>query len=113
MRAKQKSAESTELGEIIRSLVDQQGGGHNEAIVADIVENALKLLKDVKHTGDAKVIQTALRELRYAFRLFAPYAETRTYVKGDSYHVPEGVVHSAVIPKGCIAMDYFADPTRY
>jgi quercetin dioxygenase-like cupin family protein len=39
--------------------------------------------------------------------------ETRTYVKGDSYNVPEGVNHSAVIPKGCIAMDYFADPTRY
>ena len=39
--------------------------------------------------------------------------ETRTYVKGDSYNVPEGVNHSAVIPKGCIAMDYFGDPTRY
>ena len=39
--------------------------------------------------------------------------ETRTYVKGDSYNVPEGVTHSAVIPNGCVAMDYFADPNRY
>ena len=39
--------------------------------------------------------------------------DTRTYVKGDSYHVPEGVTHSARIPYGCLAMDYFADPERY
>ena len=31
----------------------------------------------MKDTGDVRVIQTALRELRYAFRLFAPYARVR------------------------------------
>lgn len=61
----------------IRALISAQGGGHNEGIVADIITNALKLLKDVEHTGDMRVIQTTVRELRYAFRLFAPYAETR------------------------------------
>ena len=39
--------------------------------------------------------------------------DTRTYVKGDTYAVPEGVTHSARIPYGCIAMDYFSDPSRY
>ncbi len=51
-----------------------KGGGHNENEVADIIENALKLLTDVQDTGDVRIIQTALRELRYAFRLFEPYA---------------------------------------
>jgi uncharacterized protein (TIGR00730 family) len=37
----------------------------------------LKLLTDVKDTGDVRVIQTSLRELRYAFRIFAPYANKR------------------------------------
>ncbi len=37
----------------------------------------LKLLADVRDRGDVRVIQTALRELRYAFKLFAPYAQTR------------------------------------
>ena len=46
-------------------------------LVEDIIANALKLLKDVKDRGDARVIRTAVRELRYAFRLFAPYRETR------------------------------------
>jgi uncharacterized protein (TIGR00730 family) len=61
----------------IQELIDYKGGGHNEESVADIIENALKLLKDVEDSGDVRVIQTALRELRYAFKLFAPYAHVR------------------------------------
>jgi uncharacterized protein (TIGR00730 family) len=61
----------------IKELIDHVGGGHNEENVADIIENALKLLKHVQDRGDVRVIQTALRELRYAFRLFAPYANVR------------------------------------
>src|SRR5450755_2768625 len=61
----------------IEELIKFKGGGHNEGEVADIIENALKLLTDVKDSGDVRVIQTAIRELRYAFRLFAPYAGTR------------------------------------
>ncbi len=66
-----------ELERRIKGLIDYKGGGHNEESVADIIENALKLLKDVKDSGDVRVIQTALRELRYAFKLFAPYAHVR------------------------------------
>ena len=72
-----KPAADLELQRRIQELIAFKGGGHNEAQVADIIENALKLLADVKDTGDARVIQTALRELRYAFRLFAPYARVR------------------------------------
>jgi uncharacterized protein (TIGR00730 family) len=66
-----------ELRKRIRELIQLKGGGHNEDLVADVVESALKLLHDVEDRGDVRVIQTALRELRYAFRLFAPYAQTR------------------------------------
>lgn len=61
----------------IQELIDYKGGGFNQENVADIIESALKLLSDVEDTGDVRVIQTAVRELRYAFRLFAPYAHTR------------------------------------
>ena len=57
----------------IQELIQPKGGGHNEAEVADIIENALKILTDVEDKGDVRVIQTAVRELRYAFRVFAPY----------------------------------------
>ena len=66
-----------ELQRRIQDLIEYKGGGFNQENVADIIENALKLLHDVKDAGDVRVIQTALRELRYAFRLFAPYARTR------------------------------------
>jgi uncharacterized protein (TIGR00730 family) len=66
-----------ELQKRIEGLIRFKGGGHNETEVADIIENALKLLTDVKDTGDVRVIQTAIRELRYSFRLFAPYAGKR------------------------------------
>jgi len=66
-----------ELKRRIQELIAFRGGGYNEDSVADIIENALKLLKDVEDSGDVRVIQTATRELRYAFRLFAPFAQVR------------------------------------
>ena len=66
-----------ELRRRIQDLIACRGDGHNPELVADIIENALKLLTDVEDRGDVRVIQTALRELRYAFRLFAPYADRR------------------------------------
>src|SRR5512140_2127603 len=66
-----------ELRRRVLELIAFKGGGHNEENVADIIENALKLLSDVRDTGDVRVIQTALRELRYAFKLFAPYSAVR------------------------------------
>jgi uncharacterized protein (TIGR00730 family) len=73
----EKPPVDVELKRRIQDLIDYKGGGYNQDHVADIIESALKLLTDVKDTGDVRVIQTAIRELRYAFKLFAPYAETR------------------------------------
>jgi uncharacterized protein (TIGR00730 family) len=74
---KPKVAADPELQKRIQELIQYKGGGYNEGDVADIVENALKLLTDVKDTGDVRIIKNALRELRYAFRLFAPYLGRR------------------------------------
>jgi uncharacterized protein (TIGR00730 family) len=72
-----KTATDPELQRRIRELIAFKGGGFNEESVADIIESALKILRDVEHSGDVRVIRTAIRELRYAFRLFAPYAGIR------------------------------------
>ena len=61
----------------VDELISYFGGGFNEDLVEDIVVTALKLLKDVEHRGDVRVIQTAVRELRYAFKMFAPYVDKR------------------------------------
>jgi uncharacterized protein (TIGR00730 family) len=77
MMKPEKPPVDPELRRRVDELIQFKGGGCNEESVADIIENALKLLKDVEHRGDVRVIQTALRELRYAFKLFAPYAQAR------------------------------------
>jgi len=66
-----------ELKRRIQELIAYKGGGNNPDLVSDIIDNALKLLTDVSVRGDARVIQTAVRELRYAFKLFEPHAGTR------------------------------------
>lgn len=38
---------------------------------------------------------------------------TNTYVKGDNYHIPEGVKHSGRIHAGLKVMDHFDQPDRY
>lgn len=72
-----RDSSDPELKSKIQELIDWKGGGANPGLVADIIENALKLLSDVPARGDVRVIQTALRELRYAFKLFAPHAHIR------------------------------------
>ncbi|MFW9849137.1 MAG: cupin domain-containing protein [Candidatus Thorarchaeota archaeon] len=39
--------------------------------------------------------------------------EARVYKKGDSYHIPDGVEHSAVFRTFVRVMDCFADVDRY
>ncbi|MCX6924397.1 MAG: LOG family protein [Verrucomicrobia bacterium] len=77
MKKAPKPPADNELQRRIQGLIAFRGGGQNEESVADIIENALKLLKDVQDSGDVRVIRTSVRELRYAFKLFAPYAQVR------------------------------------
>jgi quercetin dioxygenase-like cupin family protein len=39
--------------------------------------------------------------------------ETTTYRRGDTYFVPDGVEHAAVISPGYVGIDVFADAARY
>jgi len=73
----EKPPADPELRRRVQELIAYKGNGHNADLVADIIESALKLLTDVEARGDVRVIQTAIRELRYAFKLFAPHAGVR------------------------------------
>jgi uncharacterized protein (TIGR00730 family) len=48
-----------------------------EQLVREMVETSLKLLRDGARLGDVKLLNSALRELRYAFKVFAPYSRVR------------------------------------
>ena len=61
----------------IQELIDLKGGGANPDLVEEIIQNALKMLRDVPDRGDARVMAIAIKELRLAYKLFGPYAEKR------------------------------------
>jgi uncharacterized protein (TIGR00730 family) len=48
-----------------------------EQLVQQIKETADKLIRDQTNRGDVKLLATALKELRYAFKVFAPYRHRR------------------------------------
>src|SRR5713226_6571469 len=88
MERVEKPPSDPELKRRIQELINYKGDGHNTDLVADIIENALKIYTDVQGRGDVRVIQTAVRELRYAFKLFAPHAHVRKVTMFGSARTP-------------------------
>src|SRR5882762_7883636 len=64
-----------------------QPGGIDE-LVQQIKDTADKLLRDKANRGDVKLLSTALRELRYAFKVFAPYRGRRKVTVFGSARTP-------------------------
>src|ERR1051326_22991 len=60
IRAVEKPPVDVELKRRIQELIDYKGGGYNQENVADIIENALKLLSDVKDTGEGRGFKSHL-----------------------------------------------------
>jgi uncharacterized protein (TIGR00730 family) len=48
-----------------------------EQLVQQLKETADKLIRDQANRGDVKLLSTAVKELRYAFKVFAPYRMRR------------------------------------
>jgi uncharacterized protein (TIGR00730 family) len=58
-------------------------------LVAEIIANALKLLRDQTNRGDVKLINKSFKELRYALKIFAPYRDVRKVSIFGSARTPE------------------------
>jgi hypothetical protein len=71
---------SADLGKVHR-LADQLIESLNDVpdgdMVAEIVANALKFLRDNTNRGDIKLVNKSFKELRYALKIFAPYRDVR------------------------------------
>ncbi len=52
-------------------------GSANEELVAEMMQTFLKLAGDGASRGDLKILNRTLKELRYAFKVFAPYRSVR------------------------------------
>ncbi|KAF0245598.1 MAG: Rossmann fold nucleotide-binding [Planctomycetota bacterium] len=49
----------------------------NADLVRELIVTALRLADDSAERGDVKIVSSALKELRYAFKTFAPWKEVR------------------------------------
>ena len=62
------------LEELVRDAVDARDDhDHDEDIIAEMLVSGLKLLRDNTDRGDLKLVNAALKELRYAFLIFSRY----------------------------------------
>lgn len=59
-----------------------------EQLVQQIKETADKLIRDQANRGDVKLLSTALKELRYSFKIFAPYRHRRKVTVFGSAWLP-------------------------
>ncbi|MEZ5371889.1 MAG: TIGR00730 family Rossman fold protein [Microthrixaceae bacterium] len=64
-----------ELDESIDSLVQQADLDDNHDLYTEIITSALRMGRERAKRGDVKIVNSALKELRNAFGVFAPYAD--------------------------------------
>ena len=65
------------LAEHMPALDDDAALSREQRYVREAMETLVKLLRDGARLGDVKLLNAALRELRYAFKVFAPYRGVR------------------------------------
>lgn len=86
---------------LIEQLIQQHGGSDNADLVEDIIETALRLADDKADRLDVKVINSALKELRYASKIFAPFRDQRKVtVFGSARTKPESPEYQQAVAFG-------------
>ena len=61
----------------VRQLVADWGAEKSPELIEELIATALKMARDKMGTGDLKLMNRALKELRYAAKVFAPYRDVR------------------------------------
>ena len=65
------------LDERVVELVDSLGRISDADLIFEMIVSALRLASEPANRGDLKVANAALKEMRHAFNVFAPYRSTR------------------------------------
>lgn len=67
---------------------DTETQSARETYARELIETAVKLLRDDTETGELKLLNAAIRELRYALKVFAPYRGVRKVACFGSARTP-------------------------
>jgi uncharacterized protein (TIGR00730 family) len=107
--SKPRSIGDPAFDERIRELVDAWGCTRSADLVQEMIVTALKMGRDNITVADLKLFNRALRELRYAARIFAPYtAYKKVVVFGSARTAPSDPAFTAAeeFARKMVAHDY-------
>ena len=85
----------------IKQLIEDWGCGKSGELIQEMVVTALKMGHDNLGVADLKLFSRSLKELRYAARVFAPYAQYKKVVVFGSARISQD-------NPACIAAETFA-----
>ena len=71
---RQRSARSAERDAAIEAFLAEHAPSTDQDLLAQMIVTLCRLARDGAGRGEMKIINTALKELRYAFKVFAPYS---------------------------------------
>ncbi len=77
------------LDQKIRELVDEIHMEKPRELIEEMIVTALKMARDQTSVADLKMLNRALKELRYAGQVFAPYRQRRKVAVFGSARTPE------------------------
>jgi uncharacterized protein (TIGR00730 family) len=83
-------ATNGEVGRLLDRLIELRGGCRDADLARDILVTGLKLIDDGASRYDLKVINAALKEMRYTAKVFAPYRQVRKVTLFGSARVVAG-----------------------
>jgi hypothetical protein len=86
--APQRSKTPTSFDQRIQQLVADWGCAKSCDLIEEMIKTALKLGRDQTTVADLKLFNRALKEMRYAARVFAPYRHLRKCVVFGSARTP-------------------------
>ncbi|MFH0876706.1 MAG: TIGR00730 family Rossman fold protein [Candidatus Omnitrophota bacterium] len=79
-RSKEYQVGDQALDNLIDELVRQCSGAQSGYLMREILTTAVKLGKESSDAGDLKLVNNALKELRYSFKIFSPYRDVKKVI---------------------------------
>lgn len=89
----QRRVDDPDIARRLNELITDTGGdptSFDGKLIRDLLITSLKLIPDELGTGELKLMTTALKELRYAYRVFGQYPEPQKVTIFGSARTPEG-----------------------
>ncbi len=75
LRSPERTQQAEDRAQAIKQFLDAYAPGDNQDLAAEMMVTICRLARDGCGRGEMKVLNRALKELRYAFKIFAPYQQ--------------------------------------